>query len=105
MQSAKCVKIGGRSRVVDRDARHQFGSAIARAPIGIDDYGSLARKAAENTISNGVDDRTDSLGIIVSGQAYKNIHFADVNQLAKKLIRKKSFIFQFQLCASHARAL
>jgi hypothetical protein len=33
----------------------------------------------------------------VSGQTHKDIYLADVDQLAKKIIGKKSPIFQFQL--------
>jgi hypothetical protein len=44
-----------------------------------------------------MDDRSDSLGVIVSGQTHKDIYLADVDQLAKKIIGKKSPIFQFQL--------
>jgi hypothetical protein len=34
----------------------------------------------------------------MNGQAHKDILLADVDQLAKEIIRKKGVVFQFQLC-------
>jgi hypothetical protein len=75
-------------QVVDRDARDQFGSAITRPSIDIDDHGSLSGKPAQDAALNGVDDRPDSFGVIVSGQAHEDVYFANVDQLAKKIIRE-----------------
>ena len=43
-------------------------------------------------------DRADRLGVLMNGQAHKDILLADVDQLAKEIIRKKGVVFQFQLC-------
>ena len=101
MRSAYRLEAG--RDVIDRDARDQFGSAIARPPIGINDHGSLSGKSAQDAALNGVDDGPDSFGVIVSGQAHEDVHFADVDQLAKKIIRKKALLCQFHLRAKYRR--
>jgi hypothetical protein len=37
----------------------------------------------------------------VRGQAHKYVYFADIDQLAKKIVRKEALIFQFQLCVNY----
>ncbi len=103
MQRAERIQTGGRAHVIDRNARDQLRSAIARTPIGINDHSSLAGKSLQNATLNRLDDRTDRLGVIVSGQAHKDIYFADIDQLAKKIVRKKGLIFQFQLYVNYPR--
>ena len=51
-------------------------------------------------------DRTDRLGVMMSGQAHKDILLADVDQLAEEIIRKKGVAFQFsavRITAAHPR--
>ena len=35
------------------------------------------------------DDRADGLGVVVSGHAHQDVHFADIDELAEKIIRQK----------------
>src|ERR1019366_4168868 len=97
VQSAERIQIGGWACVVDRNAPDQIGSAVTRPPIDINDRGSLPGKPAQDAALNGMDDRPDSFGVIVSGQAHQDVYFADVHQLAKKIICKKALLCQFHL--------
>jgi hypothetical protein len=44
-----------------------------------------------------VNDGPDSFGVIVGGQADEDVDFANVDQLAKKIICKKALLCQFHL--------
>src|SRR5882762_3262082 len=87
--------LGRRAHLVNRDARDQFGSSVARSSIGVDDDRSLPGKLVQDAALNLFNDRPNRFGIVVSRQAHKDIHFADVDQLTKKIIRKKGLVFQF----------
>ena len=105
VQRAERVHIRGPTHIIDGNASDQFGSAVARSSVGIDDDCSLSRKSAEDAASNRVDDRIHSLGIIVSGQADKDVHLADIDQLAKKIIGKKISVFQFRIPCDFGESL
>ena len=58
---------------------------------------ALSRKAAEDAGSNRVDDRIHSLGIVMSGQADKDIHLANIDELAEKIIGKEILVVHFRI--------
>ena len=92
-------------QVVDGSAPDQFRRLISRAPVRIHDHGALTREIFEQAGTNGLHHLTDGGGVVVGGHTYKNVRFTDVNQLAKKLIRKNAFLGQilppleFRSCA------
>src|ERR1700690_3952815 len=92
-------------QVVDRRAPDQLRRLVARAPVRIHDDGALSGKILEQAGTNGLHHLTDSSGIVVGGNTHKDVRFPDVNQLAKKLIRKNAFLGQivppleFRSCA------
>ena len=77
--------------------RTRFGGLISRAAVGVDNYRAFAGKILEQAGTNGLHHLTDGGGIVVGGHTYKNVRLADVNQLAKKLIRKNAFLGQLRL--------
>lgn len=86
VQGAERVHVGTPAHIIDGNASDQFGSTVARSPVGIDDDDSLAGKVPQNGASNCMNERANRLGIVVGGQAHKNIHLANVDELAKKIV-------------------
>jgi hypothetical protein len=70
-----------------------------RSAIGINDYSSFAGKALKNACLNGADDGLNGFGIIMGPQAYQDVHFAYIDELAKKIIRQERLFRQFNLPA------
>ena len=105
MQGTKRVQIGRAAHIIDRDARNQLRSSIPRSSVGIDDGRALSGKIPQDARLDRLDYRSHSLGIIVRGQTHQDVHFADVDQLAKEIIRKKTIFCQSFLRAQRYRAL
>src|SRR5450755_3792670 len=91
------MNVGNLANVADGGSRDQFGSSVARSAVGVDDRHPFARKALQNAGLNGLHDRADGLRIVVGGQAHQDVHFADVNELAKKIVAKDAFLSQAAL--------
>ena len=66
-----------------------------RSSIGINDDSPFPGKALENTRLNTMEDRLDSVCIIVSRQAYQDIDLAYIDELAKKIICQNHVFRQF----------
>jgi hypothetical protein len=96
VQRAERVHTRGPTHIIDGNASDQFGSAIVGSSVGIDDDCPLSWKSTEDAGSNGVDDRIYRLGIVMSGQADKDIDLANIDELAEKVIGKKISVFQFR---------
>ena len=62
-------------------------------------YSSFAGKALKNSGLNGPDDGLNGFGIIMGPQAYQDVHFAYVDELAKKIIGQKYLFRQSSLRA------
>ena len=91
---AQGIQVGGVLQIVDRSSADQVRSPVSRAAIGIHDYGAFAGKILQQAGTDGLHHLTDGGGIVVGGHTYKNIRLADIDQLAKKLIRKNAFLGQ-----------
>src|SRR5713226_7216904 len=81
-------------QVVDGSAPDQVRRLISRAPVRINDYGAFPGKILEQAGTNSLHHLTDGGGIVVGGHTYKNVRLTDVDQLAKKLIRKNAILGQ-----------
>ena len=95
----KRINFGRAPHVIDGGTDYQFRSPVLRSAIGINDYGSFAGKALENSCLNGPDDGLNGLGIVMGRQADQDVDFADVDELAKKIIRQERLFRQFNLPA------
>jgi hypothetical protein len=71
-----------------------------RSAIGINDYDTFAGKALKNSCLNGPDDGFNGCGVVMGPQAYQDVHFAHVDELAEKIIRQKRLFRQFNLPAT-----
>ena len=58
---------------------------------------SFAGKALKNSCLNGPDDWLNGLGIVMGRQTYEDVHFAYVDELAKKIICQERLFRQFNL--------
>ena len=94
VQGAQGVQVGGVLQIVDRSSADQVRSLIARAAIGVHDYRAFPGKILQQAGTDGLHHLTDGGGIVVGGHTYKNVRLTDVDQLAKKLIRKNAFLGQ-----------
>ena len=81
-------------QIVDRSSADQVRSLVSRAAVGVHNYRAFAGKILQQAGTDGLHHLTDGGGIVVGGHTYKNVGLADVNQLAKKLIRKNAFLGQ-----------
>src|SRR6266576_6309843 len=86
------MNIGGNAGIVDGGSADKVGSLIARAAVGIDDYGALTREILQQSGTDGLHDRADGRGVIVGRHTNEDVRLADVNQLAKKLISQNAFL-------------
>ena len=93
----RALNVGGVLQVVDGSAANQIGSLVSRAAVGVDDYRAFAGKIFQQSGTNGLHHLTDGGGVVVGRHTDENVRLADVNQLAKKLIRKNAFLGQI-LC-------
>jgi hypothetical protein len=84
-------------QITDGKLGDQLPSAIVRSSVGIDDDRPLAGKTAEDAVSNRSHDRSDTLRVVMSGQADKNVGLANFDKLAEKIVGKKVPIFHFKI--------
>ena len=94
VQGAQGVQVSRVLQVVDGSAADQIRSLIARATVGVDDDRAFAGKIFQQAGTDGLHHLTDGGGIVVGRHTDKNVRLTDVNQLAKKLIRKNAFLGQ-----------
>ena len=94
MQSTQGVNVARNLEVVDRGTSYQVRGLVARATVGVDDYGALAGKILQQSGTNGLHYVADGRGIVIGRHADEDVRLADVNQLAQKLIGKNAFLGQ-----------
>jgi hypothetical protein len=81
-------------RVANCRAHYNVGSPISRPAVRIDNDGALSREVFHEPDSCRLHDGADGLNVVVGGDRDKQVHLADANQLAKKVICKNAFLDQ-----------
>ncbi len=99
VQSAQGVNVGRDLGVIDGGAPDQIRGLIARAAIGVDDYGAFAGEKLQQSSTDGLHDLANRGGIVVGRHTDEDVSLADVNQLAQKLICQNAFLGQISCLA------
>jgi hypothetical protein len=83
-----------RVQVVDGSALNEIRGPIPRAAVRVYDHSPFPGEIFQQTGANRLHYLPHGGGVVVGGHTYQNIRLADVNQLAKKLIRKNALFGQ-----------
>jgi hypothetical protein len=76
--------------VADGSGAYQFLSGVLRASVGIENDGAVPGKILQETGSDGLRHLADCRGVVVGRHPNEDVHFSDVDQLAKKIIRENA---------------
>jgi hypothetical protein len=88
------MEVSGNLSVADGRSSNQVRSLIAGAAVGVYDDSAFAGEIFQQAGPDGLHNLADRSCIVVSRHTDKNVRFANVNQLAQKLIGKNAFLGQ-----------
>jgi len=88
------VQMAGAAHIIDRAARNQLRSFIPDPPSALMMGSALSGKIRRMRRLDRWTIGPTVFGILWVGQAHHGCHFADVDQLAKEIIRKKNYLCQ-----------
>src|SRR5262245_55873323 len=94
VQGAQRVDIGSDAQIADGSGADQVLGAVARTAIGVDDDCPLAGKILEQSRANRLHDLADGARVVVGRHSDEDVYFADVDQLADKIVGEGSGFWQ-----------
>jgi len=93
-QSAQSIQLGRTLHVIDRGSSDYLARAVLRSSVHVEDDCALAGKILQQSIANPLYRFSNGLGIVVRRHTNQQVHFANADQLAKKIIGKNRALVQ-----------
>ena len=87
MEGAEGIRGEEHAEILDRRVLEDFGRAVGRSAVGIDQDAALAVKILGEAHLDGANDALDGVAVVEGGDTDEDIDFTDSGELAKKLFR------------------
>src|SRR5258708_24399987 len=104
VRRAQSVHIGRNIGVADRGRADQVLGAVIRSAVGVDNDRARPRKILQQPRTHRLHHRPHRLAVVIGGHGDQNVHLANVDQLADKIIRKYACFQAKLLAAIHSSA-